>query len=323
MKKIMILLVAVFTFSLVGCSENTDVDTIPGITKDTIDNTTDGDLIEPIIFDYLDNVLPTEVAIRFELPFGNQTWFWNGVPVFSPDGNQIFWSRFTSNQDLSEIWYIEKVEGIWSQAQKLIIHGIDGGTGSPIFLDDPNQMYFMNFALTGEQAIYKITKIDGVWSNPIVLDIEILDGYNFNWNFSVAENQDVYFSLSSDYCSKIYYAIYDNETYGPPIPIDTINGDTFNTSSPFVAKDGSFILFASDRPRGIGHHDLYITVKNSNGTYGAPINLGSMINLYEEEINVSISEDGKYLFFTARRGNDVFYSPYWIRKDEVEVFKVK
>jgi Tol biopolymer transport system component len=273
-----------------------------------------------VIFDYYDNTIPENEAIRFELPGGNQTWFWNGLPVFSPDGNQIYWSRFISNQDLAEIWYVEKVDGFWSQARKLVIEGIDGGTASPRFLDDPNQMYFMNLSLDGAQNIYQITRIDGIWSNPIALDINIPEGYEYNWNFSLADNKNVYFSLRYNFWSRIYYSVYDQGTYGPPIAIDIINGDNVNTSSPFVAPDESYILFASHRPESLGHHDIFLTVKRIDGTFSALINLGGLTNLYEEELDVSISEDGQYLFFTARRGNDVFYSPYWRKFDEIQTF---
>jgi peptidoglycan-associated lipoprotein len=46
---------------------------------------------------------------------------------------------------------------------------------------------------------------------------------------------------------------------------------------PVLARDGSFMIFVSERPGGFGSSDLYIT-RNSGGVWQAPQNLGALVN---------------------------------------------
>jgi len=66
---------------------------------------------------------------------------------------------------------------------------------------------------------------------------------------------------------------------------------------------------------------LYISFKEESGDFSTPENLGDQINTSSEDSSASISEDGIYLFFTSSKNEDLGYNPYWIRIDEIEVFK--
>ena len=82
-----------------------------------------------------------------------------------------------------------------------------------------------------------------------------------------------------------------------PLPA-TVNTSYFESSAS-VTEDGSTLYFASERPGGLGHSDLYRSFKNANGEWGAAENLGSTINTEYDEISSFISGDGKTLFFSS------------------------
>jgi Tol biopolymer transport system component len=67
----------------------------------------------------------------------------------------------------------------------------------------------------------------------------------------------------------------------------------------FAARDGSYVIFESQRPGGYGQSDLYISY-NEDGVWTAPLNLGPVINTTQIEDNPFVSPDGKYLFFNRR-----------------------
>jgi hypothetical protein len=79
---------------------------------------------------------------------------------------------------------------------------------------------------------------------------------------------------------------------------------------PYVAPDGSYLLYSSFKPGGYGEDDIYITYRKVNGTWTTPANLGDKINSKYSDNRVYVSPDGKYLFYTnTRRGNlDI----YWV-----------
>lgn len=91
-------------------------------------------------------------------------------------------------------------------------------------------------------------------------------------------------------------------------------GDTINTKDteedPFIAPDGSYLLFDSNRPGGYGGYDLYIAWRGEDGTWTQPVNLGAEINSKYAESRVYVSPDGKYLFFTSNRNGTM--DTWWV-----------
>ncbi|MBU1144756.1 MAG: hypothetical protein KJ971_02720 [Firmicutes bacterium] len=318
MKKetLVVLCFMLISLLLIGCNNNTSsID----ITSSTTTIST-----SEVNFDYLDQILPTNEAIRFDLENGNRTWFWSGSPVFSPNGNEMYWTKIFSSLDEVEIWYAKKIDGIWEPGSKLEIEGIDGYTNSPVFNNNADEMYFMNLSLAGTYRIFKVIKVNGIWSNPEALNIPIPDNKVLEWRFSVSNNKNVFLTLGSfagDEPIKIYVSTYQDGTYSAPESIDILNGDDFGSGSPYIAFDESYILFDSGRYDGFGHQDIYVSFKDDFGNFMEPINLGNKVNTSEEESYARISEDGVYLFFTAKRLEDVYYYPYWIRLDELEAFQ--
>lgn len=308
--------------SLFGCSEVSTQDPITDIIIDPIDD----EPIDQVNFDYLNQTLPTNMVSRFSMSNANVSWFWNGPPVFSPDGKQVYWSKIYSSWDESEIWYKTKINDNWSTEKKLTIDGLTGYLSCPVFVDNSDELYFKYLSLQMEVTIMKATRIENVWTNLETLNIPVPSEYTIDGRFSIAENRNIYITLlakSGMEHMKIYYSEYNNGQYGIPQAIDILNGTTFGSGSPYIAKDESFILYDSGPTSSYGVQDIYVSFKDESGYFTRPINLGNQINSIEEENSAIISEDGKYLFFTSKRDDDVFYTPYWIKLDEIEVFKSK
>lgn len=327
MKKIIILLIVAFAFGLVGCSETTDVNTIPGTTEDTIDNTSDDDLIEPIIFNYLNETPPVN-ELRLFGPAGylsNQYWHWHGTPVFSPDGKEMYWSKYIKATNEIETWFTKEDDSNWGEPEKLTIDGVSGAINCPVFADEGKELYFLN--LDGMTfTIFKVTRDEDTWTNPEAININIPQGKVLGWSFSIAENKNIYFllwDLNGLEHQKIYRSIYNNGEYGDPEPLDNLDVGSNGVGGPSIAPDESYIIFDSVRSNGFGMHDLYVSFKNDLGEFTTPINLGNQVNTDEEDAGATISPDGLYLFFTTMMVTDLGYNPYWIRIDELEAFKVE
>ncbi len=83
-------------------------------------------------------------------------------------------------------------------------------------------------------------------------------------------------------------------------------------SSAFISPDGKELYFTSNMPGGEGSRDIYVSVKQPDGTWGKPQNLGPQINTPFDEEGIYISPDGKYLFFASNAptrsmgGYDIF-----------------
>jgi outer membrane protein OmpA-like peptidoglycan-associated protein/tetratricopeptide (TPR) repeat protein len=72
------------------------------------------------------------------------------------------------------------------------------------------------------------------------------------------------------------------------------NDNKYNCVHPAISDDGNTLYFASDMPGGYGGLDLYMVRRNSEGTWGSPVNLGTTVNTAENELFPFIYKDRIY-----------------------------
>ena len=77
----------------------------------------------------------------------------------------------------------------------------------------------------------------------------------------------------------------------------TFNSTVYNVRHPAPAGDGTFLIFASDMPGGLGGYDLWIS-HFKNG-WQQPENLGPEINTEANEVTPVLAEDEQTLFFAS------------------------
>ncbi|MFZ9046290.1 MAG: OmpA family protein [Cyclobacteriaceae bacterium] len=75
------------------------------------------------------------------------------------------------------------------------------------------------------------------------------------------------------------------------------NSDEYTTSSPSFSEDEKTMYFHSDMPGGTGNSDIY-KVSYTDGEWGAPVNLGDLINTKEDEMFPFISSE-QILYFAS------------------------
>ena len=88
--------------------------------------------------------------------------------------------------------------------------------------------------------------------------------------------------------------------WSPPVPV-SFNGDA-NDFDPAFAPDGRSVWFFSNRAGGAGGDDLYrVAFDPRTRAWGAPRNLGPMVNTVGNEWAPSLSPDGQTLLFSSNR----------------------
>ena len=98
--------------------------------------------------------------------------------------------------------------------------------------------------------------------------------------------------------SSIYYSTKEDNGWGKPVLISSINKEGFSSKQPFCTADGKTLFFAADIPGGSGGFDIWYALINADGTIGEPINAGT----------INTKEDEQAPFFHSRTGNLVFSS---------------
>ncbi|MES2779465.1 MAG: OmpA family protein [Bacteroidota bacterium] len=91
-----------------------------------------------------------------------------------------------------------------------------------------------------------------------------------------------------------------------PVPFDPINIKTVNTADneyfPGTSADDRMLIYT--RLVGEQQEDFYVSMKQTDGSWGKPYNMGAPINTEENEGTITLSPDGQYVFFTGCNRQD-------------------
>jgi len=134
------------------------------------------------------------------------------------------------------------------------------------------------------------------------------------------DNNDLYYTLcvsdpKTNYLNcDLMHSHFNGHFWSEPKSIGTnINSPNTWESQPSVDATGQVLYFASNRQGGLGGYDLYKCLKQSDGSWSNPINLGPNINTAGHEKSPFIHSDSQTLYFSSDGipglgGFDIFYS---------------
>ncbi len=172
---------------------------------------------------------------------------------------------------------------------------------TPHVSPDEGTLYFTSYR-TGKAAIYKATRKSLTEWNIPELSIELpsketISSLSLSKNGKTAvltaSNRKDGFDRTSD--------IYECDIVNDKIQNIRSLGSTVNSpwwdSQPCVSDDGQLLFFTSDRKKGAGGADLYMSAKNSGGGWGAPTLLSFCTN--GDELSPFISSDNQTLYFAS------------------------
>ena len=109
--------------------------------------------------------------------------------------------------------------------------------------------------------LFRLQRDGPDWLNPMPLP-DAINSSSSEWYASFSNIGNLYFSSerkkgSSALHGDIYRAKINHEGIIHVEAVPGINTD-YNDSDPLIAPDESFLVFHSNRPGGVGEHELYI-----------------------------------------------------------------
>ncbi len=235
-----------------------------------------------------------------------------GCSGFTRDGGAFLYARSKLG-----IQYTELKDGRWTQPVK-VSFAKPGQDGDFILAPDGTTVFFASGrpVSTGlpplkDHNIWKTVRTESGWTEPVPLPAPVNTDAHESYP-SLAKDGTLYFfsrrggglGQSDLYRSELVDGTYKEVTNLGPV---------FNTEhhevDPFIAPDESYLIFASDRPGGFGKYDFYISFKGAGGQWLPPMNMGDKINSPFTEYIISVTLDGKYLFFTSNKNGsrDIFW----------------
>ena len=181
----------------------------------------------------------------------------------------------------------------------------------PAFSPDGQYLYFSTSkgkTDTKNYSLWRVKKIKEGWSQPESL-FDVGGDSIFEFHPTITSDGLIYFCgwKAKNATGNIYMSQCVSNKCSDPIKIGTPINSSYNVVDPFISPDGTYMIFASDQPGGYGGLDQYISYRNSDGTWTNPKNLGSKFNTRNDDYDMDISPDGKYIFIYQKKS-----SIYWM-----------
>lgn len=229
---------------------------------------------------------------------------------FSTDGKELYFSRYPEHVTM----VMRQVDGVWQAPERAPFAGWEA-----VFTPDGKSLF------VGNGDLFRVSRTTNGWSQPEKLKGAV-NTDDYEYYASATQDGTLYFSRRVNERAMILRARPSQAGYGAVEELEpVVNGE--NAFHPFIAPDGSYLLFNSyDRPGGHGGPDLYVSFCQPGGGFGAPVNLGPGVNSPDADLCPVVSPDGKYLFFT-RLGKDsdgnMTGTPYWVSTRVIDSVRPK
>ncbi|WP_445359584.1 hypothetical protein [Microbulbifer sp. ANSA005] len=285
-----ILLISLLAVSSYGCSQ----EALPLLEGPYLGQTPPG--LTPKIF------APGYVATRHRDYSGS----------FTPDMTEFYFSRMDVD---TEKWLLIRFKQIGNQWHESVV---GPRVGRPLLAPDGKTMHLGNKYMVRTESGWSDIKSMGTMFDRKDWGIMRLT--------SSADGTIVFDDYKSNDVLRI--STVSNGKRRPPVLLGPhINSGKW-TAHPFIAADGSYLIWDSEKDDGYGDKDLYISFRQQDGSWGKAINLGDTINTAGNEASAYVSPDGKYLFFNhnpikREDGVDPEGDIYWVDAQIIEKHRPK
>jgi TolB protein len=266
---------------------------------------------------YLGQAVPGMTLERFP-PFphiANGNWFWHGAPAFSPDGQQMYGTRYDIAAGRTDIFMTKIEDGVWTWPVRAEFSSESFSDNCPVFSATGDTLYFQSARPGGN--IFRVSRVGDSWSTPQPLGLPGIGGTTTGLQFSVASNGDIYgeLGIGGDNNLDLFVWRLEGGVYGLPESLGPVVNSSSLDFMPWVDPLQRYLIFVSDRPQGLGTHDIWICERSQDGVWGEPVNAGPEINTGVEDLWPCLSPDGSYLFVSTGRAEDQGFNPYWMEAD--------
>lgn len=273
-------------------------------------------LIFSCLFGILDSMAQTPTLFAPKIV---STEFMETTATFTPDGKTVYFTRsdvqFKDNTIMestlrSRSWtkpQVTSFSGIWRDSEPFV-----SPDGTKVFFVSNRPVKQGGQPLVANRSgrnfpganIWYAPKTGDGWGEAVHVEVDA-NGSKEMYNPSVAKNGNLYFSAMTEekqQTYEIYRSIYKDGVYRKAEKLP-FNEPKSSFMDPSISADEKFIIFALNGAGTIGSADIYI-VKQKDGQWQTPVNLGADVNSASLENAPCLAPDGKTVFFTSMRVPD-------------------
>ncbi len=232
--------------------------------------------------------------------------------TFTPDGRTVYTVRSSPDRRKLAILQSSFTDGRWTPPVVAPFSGVYRDIDPFVTPDGRTLVFNSTRPGPGEPArpdtgrrpfdIWTMARQGNGWGEPRPLGPPVNTPTGSEFYATMSADRTLYYAVSSRPGLRgrndLYRSRWANGGYEAPEPL-SVNSDSAD-ANPYIAPDGSYLLFFSDRAGGFGDVDLYIAYRDGDG-WTEPQNLGPQVNTDAGEFCPMVSPDGRWLYFSRVR----------------------
>lgn len=260
------------------------------------------------------------------------------LPVFSPDGQTLYFSENAANGRY-ETWYSQRdASGNWQPKQQAAGFNPPTRAGKYVFAQVEQDLLLVNGWF--EQVAGKWAQSKGLsWYVPsqnqfLRIDLPALQTQakgRFVNAFLHRATKTLWLSYAEAERKNLYVCQPQNPSaswtdlrWQPPQRLPAPLNSDFDDTTPFLDADGRTLYFASNRPGGYGAEDIYSSRRLDEGwtRWSPPENLGFGVNSNRSEIYYCVSPLRDFVYFVSYKHSYGSGDIFRLRTDSTQQFLI-
>ncbi len=199
--------------------------------------------------------------------------------VMSYDGNTIVY--ITKLKLYDAIFYSTRNQGSWSTPVNISSQIGSDGNMKPTSLSADGTQLFVVVNINGLNDIFVSNLTDGSWSVAQPLGANINTKADETHGCISADGNQLFFSSNAKGSGKLDIFVSTKDAsgqWGKPVNLGKMINTPDNETTPFISQNGNILFFSSEGHYNIGEYDIFYSMKDANGKWQQPVNLGYPIN---------------------------------------------
>jgi len=233
---------------------------------------------------------------------------------FAPGGERLLFTVQTAEEKV-HVLHSRMTDGSWSPPEPVNLSaGARKDEMEAFFAPDGRHVYFAPYDEGLDVRIWQVEVAGNTWIDPAPLTGPIAESPAFFP--TTATSGAIYYTNIMERQPYRARRDADGAWQIEPLGLESV-------IHPFVAPDESFVLVDSRADDSLGKADIYVAFATSDGGWSKPVNLGDSVNSAYSETCPSLSDDGKYLFFSRYNEPDEVAQIYWVDSGVIETARQK
>jgi outer membrane protein OmpA-like peptidoglycan-associated protein/tetratricopeptide (TPR) repeat protein len=198
-----------------------------------------------------------------------------------------------------------KIDQSWNSPYRLSLNRPQSNESTVSVSIDERKIYLYNDK-NGIGDIYYTDFIDNKFTNmKPVENAKVNEGTWWETHYTVSPDGNMIFFVSDKkggYGKRDIY--YMERLNGAWTEVKNMGGNINSSSaeeSPFMGLDNSMLYFSSEDSTSMGLFDIFMTVRDENGVWSTPVNLGYPINSVGDDYFYTHTSDGSKAYLTSFR----------------------